>query len=469
MSEQSLCDIGLIGLAVMGQNLILNMNDRGYRVAAYNRTGSVTTAFLAGEAKGTKIVGADSLQALVDQLASPRKVMLMVKAGKAVDAVIEQLLPLLNDGDIIIDGGNSNYEDTQRRSLALQQKNIRFVGMGVSGGEEGARHGPSLMPGGDINAWPEIKELFQAIAAKTEQGEPCCEWVGKNGAGHFVKMVHNGIEYGDMQLICESYHFMKSALNMSNDDMHHVFAAWDKGALNSYLIEITADILAHKTDGEHTVDRILDKAGQKGTGKWTAINALDFGVPLPLITEAVFSRFLSSLKSERVGAAKKLKGPGPLPANATVEDLEQALLASRTISYAQGFVLIQRAAEQFEWDIDLAAVAQLWRAGCIIRSAFLTDIRAAFTNNPQLQNLLLDDHFAKLIDNAQPAWRKATCDALMAGVPVPALASALCYYDGYRTATLPANLLQAQRDYFGAHRYQLQAGGDDTYHTEWQE
>ncbi len=468
MSNQTLCDIGLIGLAVMGQNLILNMNDRGYRVVAYNRTVSKTTAFLDGEAKGTQIVGADSLEALVDQLATPRKIMLMVKAGKAVDAVIEQLLPLLSDDDIIIDGGNSNYEDTQRRSLALQEQKIRFVGMGVSGGEEGARHGPSLMPGGDVKAWPDIKELFQAIAAKTQQGEPCCEWVGKNGAGHFVKMVHNGIEYGDMQLICECYHFMKSALGMSNDAMHKVFADWDKGSLNSYLIEITADILAHKTNGAHTVDRILDKAGQKGTGKWTAINALDFGVPLPLITEAVFSRFLSSLKSERVNASLTLKGPDSFKATSTVKDLEQALLASRVISYAQGFVLIQTAAEQFDWEIDLAAVAQLWRAGCIIRSAFLTDIRTAFTNKPQLKNLLLDDHFSELVQNAQPAWRKATCDALMGGVPVPALASALCYYDGYRTATLPANLLQAQRDYFGAHRYQLLEGGDDTYHTQWQ-
>ncbi|MEE9334550.1 MAG: decarboxylating NADP(+)-dependent phosphogluconate dehydrogenase [Granulosicoccaceae bacterium] len=469
MSNQTPCDIGLIGLAVMGQNLILNMNDRGYRVAAYNRTASKTTEFLDGEAKGTQIVGAESLQALVSQLTTPRRIMLMVKAGKAVDAVIEQLLPQLSDNDIIIDGGNSNYEDTQRRSLALQKQNIRFVGMGVSGGEEGARHGPSLMPGGDVKAWPDIKELFQAIAAKTEQGEPCCEWVGKNGAGHFVKMVHNGIEYGDMQLICECYHFMKSALGMSNDVMHEVFADWNKGPLNSYLIEITADILAHKTDGTHTIDRILDKAGQKGTGKWTAINALDFGVPLPLITEAVFSRFLSSLKSERIDAATKLKGPNQFTANATVDDLEQALLASRLISYAQGFVLIQQAAEQFEWEIDLAAVAQLWRAGCIIRSAFLTDIRAAFKNKPQLQNLLLDDHFITLIETAQPAWRKTTCDALMGGVPVPALASALCYYDGYRTATLPANLLQAQRDYFGAHTYQLLEGGDQTYHTQWQD
>ena len=466
------CDIALIGLAVMGQNLILNMNDNGYKVVAYNRTASVTQEFLEGPAKGTNIVGAESYEEMVDKLSKPRKIMLMVKAGKPVDSVIETLLPLLDEGDVIIDGGNSNYPDSQRRAIDLKQKGIRFIGSGVSGGEEGARFGPSIMPGGNPEAWPLVKNIFQDISAKTEDGQPCCDWVGSNGAGHFVKMVHNGIEYGDMQLICEAYQFMKDQLGMSNDEMQATFQAWDKGDLDSYLIEITADILGFKEDGEYVVDSILDKAGQKGTGKWTAISALEFGMPVTLIGEAVFARCLSALKTERVAASAVLSGPGAVDLSADkealLEALGQALLASKIVSYAQGFMLMREASEHYEWDLQYGSIAQMWRGGCIIRSVFLDDIKAAFDKNGSLDNLLLDDYFKDKINQSQAGWRKVVAKAVETGVPMPAMSAALAFYDGYRTASLPANLLQAQRDYFGAHTYEKVDGPEGKrFHSNW--
>jgi 6-phosphogluconate dehydrogenase len=470
MHMSAAADIAVIGLAVMGQNLILNMNDHGYKVVAYNRTYTKTEDFIRGAAQGTDIVGAQTLEELVASLASPRKVMLMVKAGPAVDDVIAELSALLDKGDIIIDGGNSNFEDSERRASHLASQGLLFVGSGVSGGEDGARHGPSLMPGGHKAAWPHLKPIFQSIAAKTDSGEPCCDWVGDGGAGHFVKMVHNGIEYGDMQLICEAYHFMHAALGMDNDAMQATFANWNKGALDSYLIEITADILGFKEGGRYVVDTIMDRAGQKGTGKWTGINALELGIPLTLIGEAVFARALSALKDERVAASAVLKGPGSASSGSPdtwLDALGQALFAAKIISYTQGYMLMRAAAEEYHWDLQYGSIAQMWRGGCIIRSAFLDDIKAAFDKSPALANLLLDDYFRDRIHESQESWRRVIGEAIARGIPVPAMSSALSFYDGYRTARLPANLLQAQRDYFGAHTYQRVDGDDSWHHTDW--
>jgi len=470
LSDTANADIAVIGLAVMGQNLILNMNDHGFKVIAYNRTIEKMHHFLQGSAKDTLVCGAETLQDVCNGLASPRKIMLMVQAGAAVDAVIEQLVPLLDKGDIIIDGGNSKYDDSQRRADLLEKQGILFVGTGVSGGEEGARHGPSLMPGGHPDAWPVIKPIFQAIAAKTDAGEPCCDWVGDGGAGHFVKMVHNGIEYGDMQLICEAYHFMDSALHMDNQAMADTFAQWNTGDLDSYLIQITADILAFRDEQGYVVDRIMDKAGQKGTGKWTGINALELGIPLTLIGEAVFARALSAIKSERVQASGILKGPDnaiELDQNHWIEPLGNALFAAKIISYTQGYMLMQAAAKEYGWSLNYGAIAQMWRGGCIIRSAFLDDIKAAYDKNASLSNLLLDDYFSKQIHKHQTHWRQVIAQAIAQGIAVPAMSSALAFYDGYRSARVPANLLQAQRDYFGAHTYQLLDGDESWHHTDW--
>ncbi|MEN8177053.1 MAG: decarboxylating NADP(+)-dependent phosphogluconate dehydrogenase [Pseudomonadota bacterium] len=465
-------DIGLIGLAVMGQNLVLNMADNGYRVAVYNRTTSKVDNFLNGPANGSSIVGAHSLEELVNSLESPRKVMLMVKAGEVVDRFIELLAPLLEPGDVIIDGGNSHYPDSTRRTAYLRDKGLRFIGTGISGGEEGARHGPSIMPGGDPEAWPLVKDIFQSISAKVD-GEPCCQWVGQDGAGHFVKMVHNGIEYGDMQLICEAYSLMGSALAMDHDQMQESFADWNRGVLDSYLIEITADILAKKDeDGEPLVTKILDTAGQKGTGKWTGISALDLGVPLTLIGEAVFARVLSSLKEERIQASGILGQRQNLPVQGDkseyVQALHDALYASKIISYAQGFMLMYEAAKEQGWDLNYGEIALMWRGGCIIRSKFLGNIKAAFDNNPQLDNLALDSFFTSALKEAEAGWRKAVILAVEQGIAAPAFASALAYFDGYRSERLPANLLQAQRDYFGAHTYErLDKPRGEFFHTDW--
>mgnify|MGYP002742553404 CR=1 FL=1 len=465
-------DIGVIGLAVMGQNLILNMNDHGYTVAAYNRSTDKVDAFLQGAAKGTQISGAYSLQELADTLTKPRIIMLMVRAGDAVDQTVAQLLPYLEPGDIIIDGGNSHYPDTNRRVAALREQGIRYLGVGVSGGEEGARHGPSIMPGGNADAWPHVKPILQAIAAKTKDGEPCCDWVGKDGAGHFVKMVHNGIEYGDMQLICEAYQILKDGLGLTYDEMHAVFNDWKKTELDSYLIDITADILAYKdADGAPLVEKILDTAGQKGTGKWTGINALDHGIPLTLITEAVFARCVSAFKDQREAAAQtfgksivRIDGDRA----AWTETLRQALLAAKIISYAQGFMLIREASEQNGWNIDYGATALLWREGCIIRSRFLGDIRDAYAQNPGLAFLGNAPYFQQLLQTALPHWRKTVAKAIEAGIPVPCMASALTFLDGYTSARLPANLLQAQRDYFGAHTYErTDRPRGEYFHTNW--
>ncbi|HOM61395.1 MAG TPA: decarboxylating NADP(+)-dependent phosphogluconate dehydrogenase [Anaerohalosphaeraceae bacterium] len=465
-------DIGVIGLAVMGENLILNMESKGFTVACYNRTVEKVDAFLAGRAKGKKIIGCHSPEELVRVLKKPRKVMLMVKAGKPVDDFIEQLLPLLDDGDIIIDGGNSNFQDTIRRTAYVESKGKLYIGTGVSGGEEGALRGPSIMPGGSPAAWPHVKPIFQKIAAKTDRGEPCCEWVGENGAGHFVKMVHNGIEYGDMQMICETYHLMKSGLGMSNEQMHQVFAQWNEGELNSYLIEITRNILAYKDEeGNYILDLILDAAGQKGTGKWTVIAALDSGQPLTLIAEAVFARCLSALKEERVAASKVLKGPqGGVAGNRQqlVDDLRQALYASKIVSYAQGYQLMRAAAAEYKWNLNYGGIALMWRGGCIIRSIFLGKIKEAFDRNPNLTNLLLDPFFSDAVQRAQASWRRVVTAAVQMGIPVPAMSAALSFYDGYRCERLPANLLQAQRDYFGAHTYErVDRPRGEFYHTDW--
>ncbi|MEJ2189771.1 MAG: decarboxylating NADP(+)-dependent phosphogluconate dehydrogenase, partial [Acidobacteriota bacterium] len=451
-------DIGLIGLAVMGQNLVLNMNDHGFKVAVYNRTTSVVDEFLEADAKGTEIVGTHSLEELVGALETPRRVMLLVKAGQPVDDFIERLIPLLDAGDIIIDGGNSNYNDTIRRSARVESEGLLYIGTGVSGGEEGARHGPSIMPGGSPAAWPHVQPIFQAIAAKVEDGSPCCEWVGENGAGHFVKMVHNGIEYGDMQLICEAYQLMHEGLGLDHDRMHEVFAEWNEGELDSYLVEITRDILGFRDeDGDPVVEKILDTAGQKGTGKWTAVSALEMGVPLTLIGEAVLARFLSALKDERAAAAEVLSGPDASfegDVDAFIDDLRQALYAAKIVSYAQGYMLMKAAAEAYGWKLNNGGIALMWRGGCIIRSAFLGKIKEAFDRNPELRNLLLDPYFKEQIENAQEAWRRAVSRAVQLGIPVPAMASGLAFFDGYRSCRLPANLLQAQRDYFGAHTYE---------------
>ncbi|XP_072931146.1 6-phosphogluconate dehydrogenase, decarboxylating [Epargyreus clarus] len=463
-------DIALIGLAVMGQNLILNMDSKGFVVCAFNRTVEKVDHFLANEAKGTKIIGAKSLAEMVACLKKPRKVMLLVKAGAAVDEFVKKLIPLLEKGDIIIDGGNSQYLDTQRWCKQLEPTGIHYIGMGVSGGEDGARYGPSLMPGGHPAAWPHIKPIFQAISAKAN-GEPCCDWVGEDGAGHFVKMVHNGIEYGDMQLICEVYHLMKDVLGLGQDEMAKVFDDWNKGELDSFLIEITRDILKFKdTDGKHLLPKIRDAAGQKGTGKWTGISALEYGVPVTLIGEAVFARCLSALKDERVKASQSLPGPSTKfdgDKKEFLEHLRKALYASKVISYAQGFMLLREAAKVHKWNLNYGSIALMWRGGCIIRSVFLGNIKDAYTKNPQLSNLLLDPYFGERMSGAQSSLRAAVARAALAGVPAPALSAALAFYDGYRAHVLPANLLQAQRDYFGAHTYELLSKPGTFVHTNW--
>ncbi len=468
----SQADIGLIGLAVMGQNLVLNMNDHGFTVAVYNRTTSKVDRFLENEAKGTAVIGTHSLEELVGKLKRPRRVMMMIKAGGAIDKVIEQLIPLLEEGDIIIDGGNSNYQDSIRRTEFVESKGLHFIGSGISGGEEGARFGPSIMPGGSVAAWPHVKDIFQGVAAKVEDGTPCCDWVGPDGAGHFVKMVHNGIEYGDMQLISEVYHLMKSLLGMSNQEMSDVFTEWNKGKLDSYLIEITKDILAYvDEDGQAPIDYILDSAGQKGTGKWTAVNALEQGIPLTLISEAVFSRFLSALKEERVIASESLVGPAELPTvdkESFLNDLRDALYAAKIISYAQGFMLLREASNDNNWNLNYGSVALMWREGCIIRSAFLGNIKEAYDKDAGLLNLLLDDYFKTAVHDAQAGWRRVVATAVSAGVPVPALGAALSFFDGYRHARVPANMIQAQRDYFGAHTYRrIDRPQDEIFHTNW--
>jgi 6-phosphogluconate dehydrogenase len=470
--EKGSCNIGLIGLAVMGQNLVLNMNDHGYRVAVFNRTVSKVDEFINNEAKGTQVVAAHSIPELIEALKNPRRVMLMVKAGDTVDQMIDQLVPHLEKGDIIIDGGNSHYPDTNRRTKSLADKGLLFIGTGVSGGEEGARHGPSIMPGGNPAAWPHVKEIFQAIAAKVEDGTPCCDWVGENGAGHYVKMVHNGIEYGDMQLICEAYQLLKDGLNLSADELHEVFAEWNKGELDSYLIDITQQIFAKKDDdGAPLIDKILDTAGQKGTGKWTGISALETGTPVTLIGEAVFARCLSAMKEERVSAAKILTGPKPAAAQdrkGFIEDVRRALYCSKMISYAQGYMLLREAAKEEKWNLNFGGIALMWRGGCIIRSRFLGKIKEAYDKNPQLTNLLLDEFFSKTLNDYQASWRRGIVQAIQYGVPTPAFSTALSFYDGYRTARLPANLLQAQRDFFGAHTYErIDKPRGQFFHTNW--
>ncbi len=472
MAEAS-CDIGLIGLAVMGQNLVLNMNDHGYKVAVFNRTVSKVHDFIANEAKGTEVVGAHSIEEMCGMLKLPRRVMIMVKAGDVVDHTIDQVLPYLVKGDIIIDGGNSLYTDSNRRTKDLAAKGILFVGTGVSGGEEGARFGPSIMPGGNPAAWPHVKAIFQSIAAKVEDGTPCCDWVGEDGAGHYVKMVHNGIEYGDIQLICEAYQLLKDSLGLGADQLAEVFTEWNKGELDSYLIEISAEIFAKKDgDGQPMVDKILDTAGQKGTGKWTAISALDLGMPLTLIGESVFARCLSALKEERVAASKVLDGPKAAKTVAEkkqfIEDVRRALYCSKMVSYAQGYMLLRAAEKDQGWHLNMGGIALMWRGGCIIRSVFLGNIKAAYDKNPDLANLLLDDFFSAALNKYQASWRKALVHAIEVGVPTPAFSTALAFYDGYRTARLPANLLQAQRDYFGAHTYErVDKPRGQFFHTNW--
>ncbi|CAF4602495.1 unnamed protein product [Rotaria socialis] len=463
-------DIGLIGLAVMGQNLILNMNDHDFTVACFNRTVSKVDHFLNNEAKGTKIIGAHSVEELVQLLKKPRRVMLLVQAGTAVDAFIQTLIPLLEQGDIIIDGGNSMYKDSIRRAENLENKGFLYIGTGVSGGEDGARYGPSLMPGGSEKAWEHVKPIFQKIAAKAD-GQPCCDWVGPSGSGHFVKMVHNGIEYGDMQLICEVYHIMKDVLKLSNDEIAEAFEEWNKGTLDSFLIQITAEILRYKEDGRHVVDLIRDSAGQKGTGKWTGIAALEYGVPVTLIGESVFARCLSSLIDERTRASTQLKGPNVQDFDGDkkqfIEYLGQALYASKIISYAQGFMLMREAANQYSWKLNNGSIALMWRGGCIIRSVFLGNIKTAYEKNESLENLLLDNFFTDAINKCQQGWRKVVATASIYGVPIPCLSTALAFYDGYRSKRLPANLIQAQRDYFGAHTYELLENPGTWIHHKW--
>ena len=465
-------DIGLIGLAVMGENLVLNMESKGFTVAVYNRTIEKVDKFVAGRGAGKNFIGTHSIEEFVGALERPRKVMILVKAGGAVDALIDQLIPHLEEGDIIVDGGNTYFPDTIRRTKKVEALGFLYIGTGVSGGEEGALLGPSIMPGGSPDAWESVKPIFQKICAHTDAGEPCCDWVGEDGAGHFVKMVHNGIEYGDMQMICEAYQLMKEGIGLSNEEMHKVLSEWNDGELNSYLIEITRDILGYRDDeGNATIDLVLDTAGQKGTGKWTAVSALDEGQPLTLIGEAVFARCLSALKDERVAACKILKGDtlsfegdkGQL-----IDDLRQALYASKLVSYAQGYQLMRAAAETNHWSLNYGGIALMWRGGCIIRSAFLGKIKEAFDNDPRLTNLLLDPFFSDVVLNAQAAWRRVVGTAVQLGIPMPAIGAALAYFDGYRSERLPANLLQAQRDYFGAHTYErIDKPRGEFFHTNW--
>ncbi len=465
-------DIGLIGLAVMGENLVLNMERNGYTVAVYNRTVQKVESFINGRGKGKNFIGAASIEEFIASLERPRKVMMLVKAGKPVDDFIELLIPHLEPGDIIIDGGNSHFPDSIRRTKYVESKGMLFIGTGVSGGEEGALLGPSIMPGGSPDAWPLVKEIFQAISARVEDGTPCCDWVGSDGAGHFVKMVHNGIEYGDMQLISEAYNLMKNLLGMDAAEMHDLFSTWNEGDLDSYLMEITRDILGYlDEDGEPLVEKILDTAGQKGTGKWTGIEALNLGVPLTLIGESVFARCLSALKEERVEASKMITGPTPSfngDKQAFLEDIKRALYASKIVSYAQGYTLMKEAAKQYSWNLNYGGIALLWRGGCIIRSVFLAKIKDAFDKNPGLPNLLLDPFFKEKIEAAQAGWRRVVSTALLNGIPVPAFTTALNYFDGYRSERLPANMLQAQRDYFGAHTYErLDKPRGEFFHTNW--
>jgi 6-phosphogluconate dehydrogenase len=467
------CDIGLIGLAVMGQNLVLNMNDHGFKVAVFNRTVSKVDDFIANEAKGTQVVGAHSIQEFVGLLKRPRRVMFMVKAGDTVDQMIDHVLPYLEAGDIVIDGGNSLFTDSNRRTKDLAGKGILFIGTGVSGGEEGARFGPSIMPGGNPAAWPHVKDIFQSIAAKVEDGTPCCDWVGEAGAGHYVKMVHNGIEYGDMQLICEAYDLLQRGLGLSADDLHQVFTDWNQGELDSYLIEISSQIFAKEDeDGKPIVDKILDTAGQKGTGKWTIFSALDLGQPVTLIGESVFARCLSALKQERVEASAILEGPAAKvfvsDRTAFIEDVRRALYCSKIISYAQGYMLLRAAAKENGWNLNMGGIALMWRGGCIIRSRFLGEIKEAFDKNQAILNLLLDNFFSSALNRYQESWRKAIVHAVELGVPTPAFSTALAFFDGYRTARLPANLLQAQRDFFGAHTYErVDRPRGEFFHTNW--
>ena len=467
-----LSNIGLIGLAVMGENLVLNMESKGFTVSVFNRSTQKVDDFLSGRASGKNIIGTHSIEELVASLERPRKIMLMIKAGDAVDEMINTLIPHLDRGDIIIDGGNTHFPDTNRRTAYVESKGLLYIGTGVSGGEEGALLGPSIMPGGSKAAWQFVKPIFQAIAAKVEDGTPCCDWVGENGAGHFVKMVHNGIEYGDMQLITEAYQIMRDLLHMNADEMHLIFKEWNEGELDSYLIEITRDILAYKdTDGKPLVDKILDTAGQKGTGKWTAITALDFGIPLTLIGEAVFSRCLSALKDEREEASNILHGPVPEFNGERIRFInyiKEALYASKIVSYAQGYSLMEAAAREFKWNLNYGGIALMWRGGCIIRSAFLSKIKEAFVNNPSITNLLLDPFFKDKVEKAQNGWRNVVSAAAMNGIAIPAISSALGYFDGYRCEKLPANLLQAQRDYFGAHTYErTDKPRGEFFHTNW--
>lgn len=466
-------DIGLIGLAVMGQNLVLNMNDHGYTVAVYNRTVSKVDEFLEDAAKGREtIIGTHSMEEFIDALAKPRKVMLMVKAGEVVDKFIEQVLPHLEAGDVIIDGGNSHFPDTNRRTRELRGKGILYIGTGVSGGEEGARRGPSIMPGGNKDAWPLVKQILQDISAKVEDGSPCCDWVGEDGAGHYVKMVHNGIEYGDMQMICEAYDLLHQGLGLDHSRLHDIFAKWNEGELDSYLIEITRDIMKTlDTDGQPLVTKILDKAGQKGTGKWTGISSLELGVPVTLIVEAVYARCVSALKQERVEASKIIGGPVKKiegDAAAIIEDVRKALLASKIVSYAQGYMLMREAARENGWDLNYGGIALMWRGGCIIRSVFLGKIKEAYERNPQLNNLLIDPYFVQVMADCQDAWRRTISRAVTAGIPMPAMSSAISFFDSYRSERLPANLLQAQRDYFGAHTYErVDKSEGEFFHTNW--
>ncbi|MGV8963773.1 MAG: decarboxylating NADP(+)-dependent phosphogluconate dehydrogenase [Candidatus Saccharimonadaceae bacterium] len=469
---KKLADIGLIGLAVMGENLVLNMESKGFTVAVFNRTVEKVDAFVEGRGKDKNFIPAHSLDELVLSLSKPRKVMMLVKAGKPVDNFIDKLIPLLETGDIIIDGGNSHFPDTIRRTKYVESKGLLYVGTGVSGGEEGALLGPSLMPGGSKDAWPLVKDIFQSVAAKVDDGIPCCDWVGEDGAGHFVKMVHNGIEYGDMQIINEAYHLMKDVLGMDAFEQHEVFKKWNTEELDSYLIEITAEILAYKDeDGSPLVEKILDTAGQKGTGKWTAVSALDLGIPLTLIGESVFSRCLSAQKDLRVKASKVISGTKPSfkgDKQSFINDLKQALFASKIISYAQGYDLMMEAAREYKWNLNYGGIALMWRGGCIIRSAFLKDIKYAFDNNPTLENLLLDPFFKEKVESAQESWRRVCSTAIVNGIPLPAMTAALGYFDGFRSARLPANLLQAQRDYFGAHTYErIDKPRGEFFHTNW--